>query len=310
MRKNVVIGIVIAIICLLVLCATGRSETKVGGFAQGLWSVDVHSTSNSLGMKQAYVRVAGDNYCLWLNVSPGGDKLFSQYTWFTKIRAFQFIVRIPESKLSVGKFKPPASRGFAVAPYDQATVASSVGQNAFISRDFGVMWQFDNLVDSVMTLKIAVMNGEEAVNSALGVDSNSAKDLYLRSTMKVGRHVELGASGRYGKGSQFTSRIFGGDVFVSFPGWTFTLESFLVDQEDEVVTGYGLLTVEPRKNFVLMCQLEGIENRTTGSDIRYSTIGASYLWSPQKTKVTINYTDRSGDRPEPGMLAVQLQHVF
>lgn len=300
----------VTVICLFVFCATGRTETKVDGFAQGLWSIDVNSTSNSFGMKQAYVRVASDNYCVWLNVAPGGNKLFSQYTWFTKFRAFKFIVRIPESKLSVGKFKPPASRGFAVAPYDQATITSSIGQNAFISRDFGVMWQFDNLVDSAMALKIAVMNGEEAVNSALGVDSNSAKDLYLRSTMKVGRHVELGVSSRYGKGSQCTSRIFGGDVFVSFPKWTFTLEAFSVDQIDEVVTGYGLLTVEPRKNFVLMCQLEGIGNRTFGTDVRYSTFGASFNWPEKKTKLTLNYTDRSGDRPEPGTFAVQLQHVF
>lgn len=306
--------ITVLILIVLVACASfvQAGDVKVDGFAQGLYSINSHSTVNQFGLQQAYVRLSGDNFFVWLNLTGGGDKLLSQYVWYTKIRPFHLLsVSIPGSKLSVGKFKPPSGRNFLIGPTDQPTVYSSWGQGLiFYSRDLGVMWSFEDPKDSTMTMKIAITNGEDASSSPYGKDSNNAKDMFVRTTVRPINQVELGLSGRYGQGKDRLNRVIGGDIFFKFPSWTFTVESFWSDQKEKAVTGYALLTVEPIKSFQTVAVIEKFSNRTTGNDVWYSTLGVSYAWPAKGTRLAANYIDRSGDTCEPSTFVVQLQKSF
>ncbi|MFA5030509.1 MAG: hypothetical protein WC495_02905 [Patescibacteria group bacterium] len=307
--RNLVALVVVVVTCLF--AQAQAIDVTVGGFGQGIFRLDERSTS-SFEMKQAYVSLTGSHFFAWLQVSPGGEKLFSQCGFTTKIKPFNiWKLAVPGSTVVFGKLKPPSSRHFRVSPIDQATIYSLQGQGKlFPSRDFGLMWTLENLFDSTMSTMFAIVNGQDAVNSSRGADSNSAKDVYIRTTVKAARHIEFGTSAHYGKGVEFTNRIVGGDVFVSFPLWTLTLEGFWCDQKDEIMTGYGLFTVEPLKNLTLITNIEGIGNRTTRTDVWCTTVGVGYSWPKQKVKLAANFIDRSGDTKEPGTFITQLQYVF
>jgi hypothetical protein len=159
-------------------------------------------------------------------------------------------------------------------------------------------------------LKAALVNGQEAVSSNTGVDSNSWKDTYIRTTVRPLSHLEVGMSASYGKAVEYDNRIIGGDIFLSYPKWTLTVESFWCEREHHTAMGYGLLTVTPTKNLVLVASGEEVSDRTTGTNVWYSTIGASYAWPDKHMRLALNFIDPAGDSHEPAKLALQLQHVF